>query len=435
MSNLVVLGAQWGDEGKGKLVDLLAPGFDIVVRYQGGANAGHTVVVEGEKYILHQVPSGIIAGAPVSVVANGTVIDPEGLVAELDELQAKGIELDNRFLLSDRAQIVMPYHRSIDLLGEESRGRASIGTTGRGIGPAYESKIAREGLRIGDLRNLKTLRDKVFTCVGRINDLIVSLYSEEPLNAEEIYESLARSSERLTPYISDASQFLFEQASSGKRLIFEGAQGTMLDIDHGTYPYVTSSNTTIGGVIAGTGLPPRFIGSVMGVAKAYCTRVGKGPFPTEEKGSAGEKIREIGAEFGATTGRPRRCGWFDAVAVGYAARVNGFDALAITKLDVLDQSSEIPVCVAYELDGKRVEMVPASVEDYNRCQPVYETVQGWSEDTTGIGSYDELPGGAKRYVDYLSRLLDLPVPIISVGPERSQALIRGELIRELNVSG
>ena len=429
MSNLVVLGAQWGDEGKGKIVDLLTERFDAVVRYQGGANAGHTVVAEGTQYILHQVPSGIINGAGLCIVANGVVVDPTAMVEELLELKQKGIEVDGRFLLSDRAQVVMPYHSELDRLYENRLGKGNIGTTGKGIGPAYESKISRAGLRVGDLLAVATLKEKVRGLVERVNELIVKLYGERPFKVDEIHSPLAKAGKSLAPYIADTAALLHSRIESGSSIIFEGAQGAMLDIDHGTYPFVTSSNTTIGSVCSGTGVPPRHIHRSLGVAKAYCTRVGKGPFPSEDFAEAGERIREIGCEFGATTGRPRRCGWFDAVCARYAARINGFDALAVTKIDVLDSFAEIPVCVAYQLDGKRIDHVPASAAEMERCKPVYETLPGWRASTSGVDGYDNLPEKAKHYLDYLGSLLGLPVAIISTGPDRRHSALREEIYR------
>lgn len=430
LSNLVVLGAQWGDEGKGKIVDLLTDRFDTVVRYQGGANAGHTVVAEGVKYILHQVPSGIINGAGLCVVANGVVVDPTAMVGELLELKQKGIEVDGRFVLSDRAQVVMPYHGELDRLTEMRLGKGSIGTTGKGIGPAYESKISRAGLRVGDLLTNSKLREKVKDLVERANELIVKLYNERPFDVDEVYSPLAAAGEQLAPYITNTADLLHRRIEEGSSIIFEGAQGAMLDIDHGTYPFVTSSNTTVGSVCSGTGVPPKHIHRSLGIAKAYCTRVGKGPFPSEDETEAGEKMREIGGEFGATTGRPRRCGWFDAVSACYAARINGFDAVAITKIDVLDGFSEIQVCIAYELDGKRIEHVPASATEMERCKPIYKSVPGWRDSTSGIDGFDDLPDKAKRYLDYLAGLLGIPVVIISTGPDRRHSAVREDVYRQ-----
>jgi adenylosuccinate synthase len=431
MSNLAIIGAQWGDEGKGKLVDLLADRFDVVVRFQGGANAGHTVVLDGEKLIMHQVPSGILRPETVCVVGNGVVVDTVDLMSELEMLQAHGVILEGRLRISDRAHLVLPFHKKLDFLQEENRGDEKIGTTCRGIGPAYEFKAGRWGFRVGDLLHEQSLKRKINEAVEGINRRINLLGSSDLVGTGELIAQLRDTAVRLKPFIADTSRFLYDYASQGKRILFEGAQGTMLDIDHGTYPYVTSSNTTIGGICIGTGLPPRFIGIAMGVAKAYATRVGEGPFPSEETGDLGGKIRERGGEFGATTGRPRRCGWFDAVAARYAARVNGLDAVAITKIDVLDGLKEINVCVAYELNGERIDTVPAAAEDFLRCSPVYETVPGWEGSIAGITSYEKMPEGAKRYVDFLSSLLGLPIPIISTGFERRHTVIREEILRDL----
>jgi adenylosuccinate synthase len=430
LSNLVVIGAQWGDEGKGKIVDLLTERFDTVVRYQGGANAGHTVVVRGRQFILHQVPSGIISGAELCVAANGVVVDPASLVAELAELEKKSVRIEGRFALSDRAQIVMPYHGAIDRWNEKRLGDGKIGTTGRGIGPAYETKISRSGLRVGDLLDASSLQGKVKELLDRVNLLIIRFYQEQPFKFDEVYEPLAEAGAKLAPHIRDTADLLHKRIEAGSSVIFEGAQGTMLDIDHGTYPYVTSSNTTVGSVCSGTGVPPKQIHHVLGVSKAYCTRVGRGPFPSEDLGEAGERMREIGGEYGATTGRPRRCGWFDAVAVRYASRINGFDALAITKIDVLDGFAEIPVCIAYEIDGKRIEHVPASAEEYSRYTPIYESLPGWRSKTSGIDSYGKLPDAAKRYLDRLGVLLGVPVAIVSTGRDRRESVIREDIIEK-----
>lgn len=431
MSNLVILGAQWGDEGKGKIVDLLSPRFDTVVRFQGGSNAGHTVVVEGKKTVLHQIPSGILGDVPHCIIANGTVVDPAALLKEIDELGENGIELDGRFFISSRAPLVVRYHNSLDIWNENIRGGRKIGTTGRGIGPAYADKYAREGLRAGDLLDKTVLNEKLEARIDFVNQMATNIFGDKPLDKEQIIAEFQEFSDKLAPYITDTFRFLKKTVDDGKSILFEGAQGTMLDIDHGTYPYVTSSSTTVGGVCTGTGLPPKAVGSVLGIAKAYCTRVGEGPFPTEDFSEAGNRIRKAGGEFGATTGRPRRCGWFDAVAVKYAIDVNGIDALVLTKIDVLDSFDEIKVCVAYELDGKEIDYVPIAARDYSRCKPVYETIQGWQGETKGKSDYGSLPGKARDYIDYLSRILNTPMAIISNGKDRLHTIVREEFMGAL----
>src|SRR3954471_8233191 len=375
--NLAVLGAQWGDEGKGKIVDLLTPRFDIVARYQGGHNAGHTVYVKGRKFVLRLIPSGILHSGVVCVIGNGVVVDPEALFAEVDELAAAGIHVDNRLFVSDKAHLILPYHRDLDLLSEARRGERKIGTTSRGIGPAYEDKIARRGIRVGDLADPRALEQNVRDNVIARNRLV----HDSTMDWKPVLEQLLAFGERLRPMVRDVSLMLAEAMRGGKSILFEGAQGTLLDIDHGTYPYVTSSNASIGGVCTGLGVGPRAIGAVMGVVKAYTTRVGEGPLPTELTGEMGNRLRESGQEFGAVTGRPRRCGWFDAVAARYGVRINGLDALALTKLDVLDALDEVSICTAYTCNGRTLTEFPSDVSQLAACRPVYETMPGWSSPT------------------------------------------------------
>src|SRR4051812_4608181 len=372
--NLVVLGAQWGDEGKGKIVDLLTPHFSIVGRYQGGHNAGHTVYVNGTKFVLRLIPSGILHAGVTCVIGNGVVIDPEALFAEIDELTKNGIDVAGRILVSDKAHLILPYHRDLDLLSEARRGERKIGTTSRGIGPAYEDKIARRGIRLGDLNDPRGLEQNVRDNVTARNRLV----QDTTMDWRTVLEELLVQAERLRPMIRDVSVLLANAMRSGQSIMFEGAQGTLLDVDHGTYPYVTSSNASIGGVCTGLGVPPRAIDSVLGVVKAYATRVGEGPFPTELFGEMGNRLRESGSEYGAVTGRPRRCGWYDAVAVRYAARINGLDGLALTKLDVLDGLERIDICTAYRCGGRTLTEFPGDLGQLSAGEPGYESVPGWA---------------------------------------------------------
>jgi adenylosuccinate synthase len=423
--NIAVLGAQWGDEGKGKIVDLLTPRFDIVARYQGGHNAGHTVYANGRKFILRLIPSGILHPGVICVIGNGLVVDPEALFAEIDELQAAGISVAGRLIVSDRAHVILPYHRELDLLSEARRGERKIGTTSRGIGPAYEDKIGRRGIRVGDLADMTSLADAVRHNVEARNRLI----GDQAMDAAKVLEDLRAAWTRLQPMTGDVSVYLDRARAAGKRVLFEGAQGTLLDIDHGTYPYVTSSNATIGGACTGLGVGLRAIDTVLGIAKAYTTRVGEGPLPTELFGEMGDRLRETGKEFGAVTGRPRRCGWYDAVAVRYAARVNGLDALAITKLDVLDGLDEIPVCTAYRCRGNVLTEFPADVAQLGACEPVYETLAGWRTPTKSVRRYPDLPAEAQRYIARLEEISGVPAAIVSTGSAREDTIVREERLR------
>jgi adenylosuccinate synthase len=418
--NIAVLGAQWGDEGKGKIVDLLTPHFSIVARYQGGHNAGHTVYVSGRKFVLHLIPSGILHDGVTCVIGNGVVVDPEALFTEIDELAGLGIDAGDRLLVSNKAHLILPYHRELDILSEARRGERRIGTTSRGIGPAYEDKIGRRGVRVCDLADRQALADEVRENVQARNRII----RDSTLDWRAVYDELLRQGERLRPWTGDVSLFLDRAMRDGRRIMFEGAQGTMLDIDHGTYPYVTSSNASIGGVCTGLGVPPRAIGGVLGVAKAYLTRVGEGPLATELFGEMGHRLRESGQEYGASTGRPRRCGWYDAVAVRYAVRINGIDALALTKLDVLDGLEAIDICTGYTVDGTRVDEFPADVATAGAITPVYETWPGWSAPTKGATRFDQLPEAARRYVARLEEVSGVPVALISTGSDRGETIIR-----------
>jgi adenylosuccinate synthase len=429
--NLCVLGAQWGDEGKGKIVDLLTPHFSVVARYQGGHNAGHTVYVGGRKFVLHLIPSGILHPGVTCVIGNGLVIDPGALFAELDELTALGVDWHGRLRVSDKAHLILPYHREIELLAEARRGERKIGTTSRGIGPAYEDKIARRGIRVGDLADEST--DGPLASAVRENVAVRNrLVGGAAMKWEDVLGALRAIWPRLRPLVTDTSLYLHQAMQDGRRALFEGAQGTLLDIDHGTYPFVTSSNATAGGVATGLGIGPKSIGTVLGVAKAYTTRVGGGPLPTELLGPMGDRLRETGQEYGASTGRPRRCGWFDAVAVRYAVRVNGMAALAITKLDVLDGFDELNVCTAYQCGSEIVTEMPCDSAQLSACTPVYETLPGWRTPTRGLRRFSELPTEARSYVRKLEEISDVPVAVVSTGSERTHTIIReGSVAAEL----
>jgi len=418
--NIAVLGAQWGDEGKGKIVDLLTPNFSVVGRYQGGHNAGHTVYVRGQKFVLHLIPSGILHAGVSCLIGNGVVVDPTALFTEIDELAALGISVEGRLFVSDRAHLILPYHRELDVLSEARRGERKIGTTSRGIGPAYEDKIGRRGVRLCDLADTAALADEIRDNVHARNQMI----KDSHLEWRQVYETLLTQGERLKAWAIDGSLFLHQAMREGRRVLFEGAQGTMLDIDHGTYPFVTSSNASIGGVCTGLGVPPQAIGGVLGVAKAYATRVGEGPFVTELHDALGERLRETGHEYGASTGRPRRCGWYDAVAVRYAARVNGIGALALTKLDVLDGLEQIQVAVAYRIDGREVHDFPATLPNDSSVEPVYESWPGWTAPTKGATSYAALPPEAQRYIARLEEVSGVPVGLVSTGSDRDETIIR-----------
>jgi adenylosuccinate synthase len=416
---VVVVGAQWGDEGKGKLVDVLAERADFVVRYQGGANAGHTVVIGDSQFILRQIPSGILHPGVTCVVGNGVVLDPETFFGELDQLAERGIDTTGRLLVSDRAHLVLPYHKLLDAASEKSQ---RIGTTGRGIGPAYEDKYGRRGVRVTDLRRLDCARALLVDRVDRANRLLEMMGSSDRASVEQHVALLEGLAPRLLRLTADVGQVIHRAVLDGRRVLLEGAQGSLLDVDHGTYPYVTSSNTTAGGATVGVGIGPTLIHAVLGVVKAYTTRVGNGPLPTEAASPNGERLRELGGEFGSVTGRPRRCGWFDATVVRYAARVNGLTGLAVTKLDVLDSFDEIPVCTGYLLDGNRQDEMPAEVEALGRLQPIYEVLAGWREPTGGARRLADLPSAARAYLQRLEALSGVPVRYVSVGTRRDQII-------------
>jgi adenylosuccinate synthase len=422
----VIVGAQWGDEGKGKIVDLLAQHSDVVCRYNGGPNAGHTIVVAGETFKLRHLPSGIVSGKEC-VIGAGCVVDPEDLVAELDELERRGVATE-RVRLSGNAHVVMPWHRAIDQASERRLGKLKIGTTRRGIGPTYADKAFRLGIRVQDLLDPKILRQKIETALAEKNLWLERVYGAEPIELEELAERHEIHAQRLRPYIADTSLLVDRALRDGKRVLLEGAHATLLDLDHGTYPFVTSSTTIAGGAAAGIGIGPTRIDAVVGVAKAYVTRVGEGPFPTEIEGPLQQELRELGGEYGTVTGRERRCGWLDLVALRYAARVNGFTSLALTKLDVLSSFGEIPVCVRYRLrDGSETDDFPAHQSDFHHCEPVYDVLPGWRRPVDGAEALDELPDAARRYVEFVEHMLGVEVCLVGTGAERERFLARDEV--------
>ncbi len=421
MAVQIVVGAQWGDEGKGKIVDLLSENADIVARYQGGANAGHTVCIGEKQFILHLIPSGIFHQHSTCVIGNGVVIDPVALMGEIEQLRAVDVNITGRLLISHNAHLIMPYHKQLDTLREETTDK--IGTTGRGIGPAYIDKFMRIGIRIVDLLDRDVLAKKLKTNIEEKNQLLSKIYGKKTIDVDAIISEYQDFDKKIDEYVTDTSLYLNQALKQGKRVIAEGAQGALLDVDHGTYPFVTSSNPTSGGACTGLGIPPSAVNSIVGVVKAYTTRVGNGPFPTELNERIGEQLRATGQEFGATTGRPRRCGWFDAVAVRYSAMVNGIQSIAITKLDVFDNFSEIKICIGYEYQGRRLKTFPTDVKSLDHITPVYETFEGWKTPLANVTSFTQLPTKAKRYLDALSHLTGTGVWIISIGPRRDQTIM------------
>jgi adenylosuccinate synthase len=422
MPGIVIVGAQWGDEGKGKVTDLLAEQAQVVVRYQGGNNAGHTVVVGQQTLKLHLIPSGIHRPGVLCVIGNGLVVDPQALVAEMDELEANGLDTSG-LRISANAHLVMPYHLILDGIEEERRGGKSLGTTRRGIGPTYTDKVARYGLRVQDLLDMAIFEEKLSQALEQKNALLTAVYGKEPLEMEPILEEYGACAQRLRPNIVDASLLVHEALTQGQNVLFEGAQGTLLDIDHGTYPFVTSSSPVAGGACTGVGIGPRQIDGVIGVSKAYTTRVGAGPFPTELTDAVGDHLVEVGREYGTTTGRRRRCGWYDGVILRYAARVNGLTGLALTKLDVLTGLPRLKICVGYEYDGQVLKEFPYQGAVLARCQSIYEEMDGWTDEISGARAYDELPPQARAYITRLEELAGVPIDIISVGPEREQTIL------------
>jgi adenylosuccinate synthase len=427
MPAIVLLGAQWGDEGKGKATDLLGERVDFVVRYQGGNNAGHTVVIGDQKYALHLLPSGILSPNVVPVIGNGVVIDPGVLLEEIEALRSRGIDT-SRLVISANAHLITPYHRAIDKISERFLGKAKIGTTGRGIGPAYADKINRIGIRVQDLFDPHILQQKVESALGDKNQIFVKVFNRKGISAEAVIEEYLGYAEILRPFVTDTSLLLNNALDAGKVVLLEGSQGTLLDVDHGTYPFVTSSNPTAGGACAGSGIGPTRVTRVIGIVKAYTTRVGSGPFPTELLDEDGEKLRTIGHEYGVTTGRNRRCGWFDAPVARYASRINGLTDFFLTKLDVLTGWKEIPVCVAYEVDGKRTEELPTNQTDFHHAKPIYENLPGWDEDISKARSLDDLPKNAHAYVEFLENISGARISAVGVGPGRDETIAVRDLV-------
>ncbi|MBN1919051.1 MAG: adenylosuccinate synthase [Verrucomicrobia bacterium] len=428
MAHIVLVGAQWGDEGKGKIIDLLTEDADFVVRSQGGANAGHTVAVGDEEFVLHLVPSGVLHPGTTCIIGNGVVLDPKVLLDEIDMLRGKGVRIDGNLFVSETAHVVMPYHKVLDGLREKLKGKGAVGTTLRGISPAYMDKVGYTGIRVMDLIDEAVFREKLEANLVEKNLMLTKLYDHEPLDADAIAREYGEYAKRIAPHAANTEIMLNRAIADGKEVLFEGAQGTLLDVDHGTYPFVTASSTTAGGACTGSGVGPASIGMVMGVAKAYTTRVGSGPFPTEFTPGEDFVDRKQDREFGATTGRTRRCGWFDAVIVNHAVRVNGLDAIALTKLDVMDNCKRVKICVAYDIGGARVTDFPNSAGLLGRATPVYEEMDGWGEPTTAARSYDDLPANARAYIERLQQLINTPVEIISVGQKRDQTIfVRGPL--------
>ncbi|MFN0167283.1 MAG: adenylosuccinate synthase [Bryobacteraceae bacterium] len=424
MGNIVILGAQWGDEGKGKIVDLFAEGYDLIVRYQGGHNAGHTVKVGEQTFILKLIPSGILREGKLAVIGNGLVVDPAALIAEIETLEKNGVPARQRLAISNRAHVIFPHHRMMEKMSEGRPGRTSIGTTSRGIGPSYEDKTGRRGIRIADLLDGEFFASQLACLVEEKAAIARALDIYEPMDVDSIRRQYLEYAERLRPMVCDTSALINRAMDAGKRVMFEGAQGTMLDVDHGTFPFVTSSSAAAGGACTGAGVAPTRIHGVVGISKAYITRVGAGPFPTEDHGPLGDKIRNVGREFGSVTGRPRRCGWFDVPLLKYTAMVNGFDSMVITKLDVLDGLDEIPVCTGYRLNGAPLTEMPATSREIEAIEPVYERRPGWLASTAGVSSYRALPEKARAYLEYLEEKTGVEVGCISTGPERNQTILR-----------
>jgi len=427
----VVVGAQWGDEGKGKIVDVLSESFPVVARYAGGHNAGHTVIIHGKKFILQLVPSGVLRPGCRGVIGNGVVLDPIALLNEIGRLREAGVSIDGNLFVSNRAQVILPYHRMIELAAENAPGRVKIGTTSRGIGPAYEDKMGRRGLRVVDLLDLQLLKTHIENAVREKNMIAHALFNSEPLDADKMYAEYAAASAKIAPFVCDTAVLLNQALAAGESVMFEGAQGTMLDIDHGTYPFVTSSSATSGGAATGTGVAPTAIDTVIGVTKAYCTRVGGGPFPTEAMDACGEQLRERGNEFGAVTGRPRRCGWLDLPLLRYAGMINGISWLVVTKLDVLDELAEIPVCVGYKINGKKTAEVPAQASGYDQIECLYQKMPGWRTSTQGITRLEKLPKAARSYLAFLEKEGGAKIGMVSTGPGREQTMFSEEFVREL----
>ncbi len=427
----VIVGAQWGDEGKGKIVDVLSENFSVVARYAGGHNAGHTVIIAGKRFVLQLVPCGVLRAGCRSVIGNGVVLDPLAFLKEAGALRDAGVQIDGHLFVSNRAHVILPYHRMIELAAENAPGRVKIGTTSRGIGPAYEDKMGRRGLRVADLLDLQLLKTHIANAVHEKNMIAHALFNTEPLDADKMYGEYASAAEKIAPFVCDTAVLLNRALNSGESILFEGAQGTMLDIDHGTYPFVTSSSATSGGAAIGTGVAPNAIDSVIGITKAYCTRVGEGPFPSEDKSDAGDSLRKRGNEYGAVTGRPRRTGWLDLPLLRYSGMINGTSWLVVTKLDVLDELAEIPVCVGYKIDGKTTDEVPAQASGYDKIECIYEKLPGWKTATEGITQFEKLPKPAREYLAFIEKAVGAKVGMISTGPDRSHTILLDEFVSEL----
>ena len=430
----VIVGAQWGDEGKGKIVDVLSENFTVVARYAGGHNAGHTVIINGKKFVLQLVPCGVLRSGCRSVIGNGVVLDPLAFLKEAGTLRAAGVQIDGNLFVSNRAHVILPYHRMIELAAENAPGRVKIGTTSRGIGPAYEDKMGRRGLRVADLLDLQLLKKHIENAVREKNMIAHALFNSEPLDADRMYIEYAQAAEKIAPFVCDTAVLLNQALNNGESILFEGAQGTMLDIDHGTYPFVTSSSATSGGAVIGTGVAPNAINSVIAITKAYCTRVGEGPFPSEEHGEAGDSLRKRGNEYGAVTGRPRRTGWLDLPLLRYSGMINGTSWLVVTKLDVLDELAEIPVCIGYKIDGKPTSEVPAQASGYDKLECVYQMLPGWRTSTEGITEYAKLPRQARDYLTFVETEAGAKVGMISTGPDRNHTILLNEFVEELKTA-
>jgi adenylosuccinate synthase len=427
----VIVGAQWGDEGKGKIVDVLSHGFSIVARYAGGHNAGHTVIIKDKRFVLQLVPCGVLRPGCRSVIGNGVVLDPLAFLKEVGALRQAGVRVDGNLFISNRAHVILPYHRMIEMGAENAPGRVKIGTTSRGIGPAYEDKMGRRGLRVADLLDSNLLRTTIENACREKNMIAHALFNSEPLDADAMYREYAEAAKKIAPFVTDTADLINRALADGEPVMFEGAQGTMLDIDHGTYPFVTSSSATSGGAVTGTGVPPNAIDTVIGVTKAYCTRVGGGPFPTEIDGPIAEQLRAKGNEYGAVTGRPRRCGWVDLPLLRYAQMINGVNWWVVTKLDVLDELDEVPVCVGYKVDGKKIDTVPALATGFEQVQPIYEKMPGWKKSTEGVTEFSKLPKKAQEYLRFLENESGAKIGMVSTGPDRNQTIFIPEFNTEL----
>jgi adenylosuccinate synthase len=426
-----VIGAQWGDEGKGKIVDVLSDNFSVVTRYAGGHNAGHTVTINNQRFVLQLVPCGVLRPGCKAIIGNGVVLDPIAFLKEVQKLRDAGVKIDGNLFISNRAHVILPYHRMIEMAAETAPGRVKIGTTSRGIGPAYEDKMSRRGLRVADLLDSGLLRRHITNACREKNEIVHALFNQEPLDPDVIYREYAEAAEQIRPFVADTAILLNQAIRRGERVLFEGAQGTMLDIDHGTYPFVTSSNATSGGAITGTGVPPTAIDAVIGVSKAYCTRVGEGPFPSELHDATGQALRDRGHEYGAVTGRPRRCGWMDMPLLRYSVMINGISWLVITKLDVLDELKEIHVCTGYKVDGKVTTDPPAQASGYDKLEPVYTNLPGWQSSTLGITDFQKLPVKAREYLAFLEQESGARIGMISTGPGREQTIFVDEFLSAL----